>query len=61
VCDDDRHILALASMMEVAGNPTTTTPIFLLSISLENNLQGIHTRQLIHDSIIKLRWFHRMA
>lgn len=39
VWEAERHILTLDSTMEVAGNPTTTTPIFLRSISRENALQ----------------------
>ena len=38
VWEAERHILALDSTMVVAGKPTTTTPIFLFSSSLENNL-----------------------
>lgn len=39
VCNAERHILVRDSTIEVAGNPTTTTLIFLFSISLENILQ----------------------
>ena len=39
VCDADRQILALASISEVAGNPTMTTATPLLSISREKALE----------------------
>ena len=39
VWDADRHILALASIIGVAGNPTTTIAILRFSISLEKTLK----------------------
>ena len=39
VCAADTQKRARASVMGVAGKPTTTTPIFLASMALENALQ----------------------
>ena len=44
VCPADRQKRARASEIGVAGKPTTTTPIFLSSISLANALIGLEKR-----------------
>ena len=38
-CDAERQILARASIIEVAGNPTITTAMFLFNNSLEKALK----------------------
>ena len=45
VCAADTQKRALDSMIGVAGNPTTTVPMFLFTISLPNALQ--HTQTLL--------------
>ena len=46
VCAADKQKRARASVMGVAGKPTTTTPIFLANMALENALrrEGTPTR-----------------